>query len=862
MDQGKTTPKTWEKAIMVTLRPAVNIHYHTNYHSEGGSSPGHWAGRGALLLGLRGTIDTQEYHSVLLGYSPDRTTPLGQPPRDNHRKGFDLVFAADKSFSIALARADSKERQRLIEAQQKSVQVALSFIEDNVAITRRGHAGKNREHAAGLVATTFDHFSSREDDCHVHTHLILASKCIRNDSTWGTLDSRELYLWQRAISAIYRTALAKNLQKLNYSLKFEGDNFQIAGIPRDLCQKFSQRTHQIHTALKKFGQHKSTSRAGDIATLSTRKKKVNISKETLFDTWQCRLDKAGFTINEFQKVKQLITTSTTPLLIFDKNTLIENIHRKQAIFREMDIFREACELALHCNQSAEAAQRLAKNIILDSETISLGVDYKKSRLFTTKQQIESEQNMVKNAQHLAGQKGFALHHDAVQPAMNRSNFELSEEQQEAVYRACQSNRFSIIQGSAGAGKTASMRSVRYAYMNAGFKVIGAALSKVAAENLSAETGVTSQTIAKLIGQVEKGNSQLDHETVLLIDEAGLVEQSQLSTLLSAAKDTGCKIILIGEDKQLDAINKGGSLRYLSNPNIIGSTRIQNIRRQRSNWAQKSVADLRDGRTKSALIEHKKRGLIHMQDNALDTEKALLQAWCQFQNTHPHKKSLVLAQHWRQIKALNSHIRSHHQLSGTVGFENYTLQCAISDNKTMTCDFSLGERVRLCRNDYRRGFSNGMIGNITSIMRDGDDIFFEVQNDEGKSLRFSKNDYSNEQGHIYLTQAYAMTIFSSQGVTVDGDVFLLHNNNIDRAHAYVAGSRHKDKCHWFINKKEVQMLTDIKESDRPITDQKCLETLALSMSRDRYQSLAIEHIGQQDYKPNKNSLEKECLDLSF
>ncbi|HEY0906570.1 MAG TPA: hypothetical protein VGE17_05165, partial [Methylophilus sp.] len=59
----------------------------------------------------------------------------------------------------------------------------------------------------------------------------------------------------------------------------------------------------------------------------------------------------------------------------------------------------------------------------------------------------------------------------------------------------------------------------------------------------------------------------------------------------------------------------------------------------------------------------------------------------------------------------------------------------------------------------------------------------------------------------------------------------------RATSYVAGSRHKDHCHWFFNQTSIEQACNNGESlSRP----EALKAVAALMSQDRYKCLAIEY----------------------
>lgn len=65
--------------------------------------------------------------------------------------------------------------------------------------------------------------------------------------------------------------------------------------------------------------------------------------------------------------------------------------------------------------------------------------------------------------------------------------------------------------------------------------------------------------------------------------------------------------------------------------------------------------------------------------------------------------------------------------------------------------------------------------------------------------------------------------------------------MDRAHTYVAGSRHKDNCHFFCNQKEIDELSGLLDRGIKPNHSERIVTLARLMSEDRYKTLAIEHL---------------------
>ena len=184
------------------------------------------------------------------------------------------------------------------------------------------------------------------------------------------------------------------------------------------------------------------------------------------------------------------------------------------------------------------------------------------------------------------------------------------------------------------------------------------------------------------------------------------------------------------------------------------------------------------------------------------------------------------------------IRKRYKEKGVLGSEDFTVECVIS-NRAVPFTFAKGERVRFTKNDYARNFTNGALGTVTDIERVNDDIYFSIVLDNGDKTRFKKSEYSDEHGRLYLAQAYVSTIYSSQGATVDGDTFLFYNSRMDRALSYVAGSRHKDNCHWFVNREEVESL--VSDQSQVLEEEQIIELMSRNMDIDRKNSFALEYL---------------------
>ena len=168
---------------------------------------------------------------------------------------------------------------------------------------------------------------------------------------------------------------------------------------------------------------------------------------------------------------------------------------------------------------------------------------------------------------------------------------------------------------------------------------GASLSGIAAENLEAGSGITSRTIASLEYQWEQGRELLGDRDVLVIDEAGLTGTRQMERVLSAARDAGAKVVLVGDPEQLQAIEAGAAFRSLAEAH--GAVEITEIRRQREDWQRGATRSLATGRTGEAIHAHGDNNMVHSAETRDDARAELVEGWDHARTSDPAKSRVIL-----------------------------------------------------------------------------------------------------------------------------------------------------------------------------------------------------------------------------
>ncbi|MDE2111486.1 MAG: relaxase domain-containing protein [Alphaproteobacteria bacterium] len=263
-----------------------------DYYTRDGEPPGRWMGQAADRLSLNGPVTQSEFESALQGRDPKTGQSLTRQHGPSHAAGWDMTFSAPKSVSVVWALSESPNRERIVQAHQGAITAAARSLEQTAAFTRRGPGGRIHEPTAGLLMAAFDHHTSRELDPQLHTHCFIFNLAPRQDGSWGSIVSRELYRTQKAAGQVYRAELANGLERLGYALDRQADTFRIAAIPLSVERDFSKRRQAIEEAARTHGY--ATPKGMELAALRTRRAKQSAKLADLFRDWQSEAKALGF----------------------------------------------------------------------------------------------------------------------------------------------------------------------------------------------------------------------------------------------------------------------------------------------------------------------------------------------------------------------------------------------------------------------------------------------------------------------------------------------------------------------------------------------------------------------------------------
>jgi conjugative relaxase-like TrwC/TraI family protein len=208
--------------------------------------------------------------------------------------GYDLVFSPPKSVSLLHALGSEEMRDAVNHAHLAAWQAALGYLETRACVTRKGKNGLIRERGSGFVAAAYQHRTSRAQDPHLHTHVIVANMARSPDGEWRALDGSPILKHYRlAAGYLYQAQLRFELTRsLGVAWRQPVHGLaEIAGIPDGVLEAFSQRRTQVLDYLERHGS--SGFYATKVAALETRDRKEPIDLPRLRREWQARAAKHG-----------------------------------------------------------------------------------------------------------------------------------------------------------------------------------------------------------------------------------------------------------------------------------------------------------------------------------------------------------------------------------------------------------------------------------------------------------------------------------------------------------------------------------------------------------------------------------------
>jgi conjugative relaxase-like TrwC/TraI family protein len=728
-------------------------------------------------------------------------------PRAQTVAGFDLTFSLVKSVSTLWAVVEPAVAAVIERAHQAAVNDALTFIEKQALFTRTGPQGILQVNVRGLVAAAFIHRDSRAGDPDLHTHVAVANKVQTLDGRWLSIDGRVLFKAKVAASETYNTSLEQHLRDalgVRFAARPGADPGkrpirEIVGVDPRLNQRWSTRRAHINVrrgelAVQFQQDHGRPPTAVEAlhlaqqATLQTRDAKHE--PRSLAEQRSTWMNEASAVFGGRSAVASMVATALTHAAeaprMADADWVGQTADRVLAAMEETrptwqmwHVHAEAQRHVRAADMGAEQANTLVDLLldeVLQHRSVALAappdgieepgalrrVDGSSvytiagADLYTSQRILHAEQRLVT----IAGiRDGTVVDRTVVDVAlleMAANKTALDAGQASLVRQMCTSGaRLQLAIAPAGAGKTTAMRALTVAWTEDGGQVLGLAPSAAAAAVLGEQTGIGTDTLAKLTWSLQHGElpdwaTGVGPATLIIIDEAGMADTLSLDTAVQFAISRGASVRLIGDDQQLAAIGAGGVLRDIKS--IHGALQLTELHRFTDPAEAQASLALREG-DPSALGFYLDHGRVHIGDLAKITEDAF-SAW--ISDRAVGLDAIMLAPTRELVAELNRRARNHRRGGAPAGQEVRLGDGNRASAGDMIITRANDRRLRLSATDWVK---NGDRWTITHVAKPGE---LTVRHIRSKLTVRLPRDYVRASTGL----GYATTIHGAQGISAD------------------------------------------------------------------------------------------------
>ncbi|RII99063.1 AAA family ATPase, partial [Clavibacter michiganensis] len=345
-------------------------------------------------------------------------------------------------------------------------------------------------------------------------------------------------------------------------------------------------------------------------------------------------------------------------------------------------------------------------------------------------------------------------------------------------------------GPAGAGKTTALRLAATALEDGGRRMIGLAPSAPAASVIAEAVGIEATTIHGFLTAHAQAELPAKYEIragdVLVVDEAGMAGTQRLAALHTIAREYGAYVRLIGDDRQLSAVEAGGALRLIDRE--VGSVRLEHVHRFQDADEAEASLHLRDPlRPGDPFAWYQANDRVVGGDVDRMTD-AVFAGWQT--DTDAGLRSLMLAPTGATVTELNARAQAHRIAAGAVtGTRSVKLRDDLSAH--------VGDVIATRRNESLLRIQNGRDrvknGDLWQVARIGADGSLDVVHRDHAAPVTLPAGYVRE--HVEL--GYARTISRSQGLTADTS-HVLGDESMTRETAYTGLTRGKQSNRLYLD----------------------------------------------------------------
>ncbi|WP_246166221.1 MobF family relaxase [Nocardioides psychrotolerans] len=742
-----------------------------------------------------GPMDGDAYEQWVAGIDVDTGRKKGRVREDANALRFvEVTVNGPKTWSLAAA-LHPEVSEALDEAQDEAAVEIVGWVAQH-ATTRVGPRGRQVQVPVERIeAAAIRHYTSRAGDPHRHLHLQVNARVFAIGA-WRGLHSVGVRDIIEAINGIGHAAVATNpefravLAARGYTLDAEsGEIEQLA----PYVGAFSARTSQIHRNIDRYEAEWRREHPGEEPGPRLREawdrrawadarpdKVVPTDGNDLVARWNAELRDLGYLDPAAPAVLE-----ATQVGWIDRDGaadwVISQLGAKRSAWNAADIRGKVEVLLAQTNLVAEPSARidLAEDVTARAATRCV-------RLLASPDVPEHVRSLT--SQHVVKVEADLVHRlarRAEKPARHvrlqgRGLTRVDPSQAAVVGALAGDGQLVVVEGAAGTGKTTALRSAQAVLARQGHRLLVVSPTLKAAEVAAAETGADGRSAAWLIHQHgwrwdDDGHwarrpdatpvpaARLRPGDLLLVDEAGMLDQDTACALLTVADEAGARVALVGDRHQLPSVGRGGVLDHAlawAHPTAVVS--LEKVHRFTDPGYAALSLRMRTGDDPAAVFDAlHRRGSTVIHPSDIERDFALAEAGA--------AGGLVVADTREQVARLNAAIRDQRRAETATGESMVT---------TRGERIGLGDRVATRRNDPDLGVANRQTWTVAGIGEDGGLVLRGLGRDREVPAAYATR---------FVELAYATTVHGAQGETVDR-AHVAIGDTTGAAAAYVAMTR--------------------------------------------------------------------------
>jgi ATP-dependent exoDNAse (exonuclease V) alpha subunit len=272
--------------------------------------------------------------------------------------------------------------------------------------------------------------------------------------------------------------------------------------------------------------------------------------------------------------------------------------------------------------------------------------------------------------------------------------------------------------------------------------------------------------------------------VLLIDEASTLGTVQGAALLSEARAAGAMVVMLGDDRQFQAVAHGDALAVVQRSLSEASVDMAQTRRQTEAWQREATRAVRRGDVRAAIEAYREHGCVREFATQAQARAALIERWTAIERegTPCGIEAFTNAER----VSLNALARERWQAMGRLSGEEVVLETM--DGRT---PYVVGERVVLRERVPKAGLFNGSAGTVRAV--------------DGTTLSIERRDGAvvavDTRTHPGIQHGYCSTEYREQGSTRYAELQLV-TRHVHQRSLVVGMTRHTAAYGMFYAREEV------------------------------------------------------------